>query len=220
MDERILVVLPHPDDESFGFAGSILKYKQAGAHVTYICMTLGEMGRNMGNPPFANRETIREIRKKELEEACRVLQIDELKLMGLRDKTIEFLDQEALAQSLAEMIKDIQPTKILTFYPGYSIHPDHDACGAAVVRAVSLLPKEERPVVYARAITHDCTDILGEANVVHDVSEFFEQKIEALRAHRSQTQEVLKVAETKKEQGFEELQDWMSFEHFWIYAIE
>lgn len=48
-NQHLLVVLPHPDDEAFGVAGTILSHKEAGHDVTYICLTLGEMGRNMGN---------------------------------------------------------------------------------------------------------------------------------------------------------------------------
>ena len=42
--ERILVVYPHPDDEAFSVSGTLAKYIDGGAHVTYACLTLGEMG--------------------------------------------------------------------------------------------------------------------------------------------------------------------------------
>jgi LmbE family N-acetylglucosaminyl deacetylase len=65
MGQHILIILPHPDDEAFGVAGTAAKYLQGGDKVTYACLTLGEMGRNMGIPPFANRVTLPVIRKKE-----------------------------------------------------------------------------------------------------------------------------------------------------------
>lgn len=52
-DERhVLVIFPHPDDETFSSAGTIASYIDAGVPVTYACLTLGQMGRNLGNPPF------------------------------------------------------------------------------------------------------------------------------------------------------------------------
>ena len=55
-DERhVLVIFPHPDDETFSSAGTIASYIDAGVPVTYACLTLGQMGRNLGNPPFATR---------------------------------------------------------------------------------------------------------------------------------------------------------------------
>ncbi|MBK3956939.1 PIG-L family deacetylase, partial [Staphylococcus haemolyticus] len=53
-DERhVLMIFPHPDDETFSSAGTIASYIDNGIPVTYACLTLGQMGRNLGNPPFA-----------------------------------------------------------------------------------------------------------------------------------------------------------------------
>lgn len=73
-EKHVLVIFPHPDDEAFGVSGSISSYIDAGIPVTYACLTLGEMGRNLGNPPFATRESLPEIRRKELEEAAKVME--------------------------------------------------------------------------------------------------------------------------------------------------
>lgn len=37
------------------------------------------MGRNLGNPPFATRESLPSIRERELEEACKVIGITDLR---------------------------------------------------------------------------------------------------------------------------------------------
>ena len=42
------------------------------------------MGRNLGNPPFATRESLPFIRERELEEACKAIGITDLRKMGLR----------------------------------------------------------------------------------------------------------------------------------------
>lgn len=43
MKEHVLVILPHPDDESYGVAGLIALHRQKNIPVTYACATLGEM---------------------------------------------------------------------------------------------------------------------------------------------------------------------------------
>ncbi len=63
-EQHVLVVFPHPDDEAFGVSGTITSYIKQGTPVTYACLTLGEMGRNLGMPPFATRESLPSIRKK------------------------------------------------------------------------------------------------------------------------------------------------------------
>lgn len=44
-DERhVLVIFPHPDDETFSSAGTLASYIQKGIPVTYACLTLGQNG--------------------------------------------------------------------------------------------------------------------------------------------------------------------------------
>src|SRR5690625_1862900 len=113
---HVVIVYPHPDDESFGGAGTIYKCKEAGVPVTYLCGTLGQMGRNMGTPPFANRETLYKFREKELEDACKFLGID-YKLLGYRDKTLEFENKVALATHVKSVLEEINPSLVITHYP-------------------------------------------------------------------------------------------------------
>ncbi len=94
------------------------------------------MGRNMGDPFFANRETLPLLRKQELIDACKAMDITDLRMLGLRDKTLEFEDDEWLADMMEEIIDDVKPSLIVTFYPEHGVHPDHDACGEAVIRAL------------------------------------------------------------------------------------
>lgn len=181
---RILVVLPHPDDEVFPMSGTLAKHVMSGDEITYVCLTLGEMGRNLGNLPFANRVTLPGVRRKELEESCSIIGIQDLRLWGYHDKTIEFEPWEALDRRIAGVIKEIAPQKVYTFYPGYGVHPDHNACGAAVIRTVAAMIPEERPQVL-------CSIGFSEsgprpADIVNDIADVVEKKLGALRAHGSQ----------------------------------
>ncbi len=219
MREHILVVLPHPDDEAFGASGTIALYTNRGVPVTYACATLGEMGRNMGSPPFANRETLPHIRKKELEDACEAIGIKDLRLLGFRDKTLEFEDPEFIADSISELINELKPTLVITHYPGYAVHPDHDACGAATILAVERLPKHERPKVYAMAFSKNCREVLGEPDVLFNIEEVSEQKIASLKAHKSQTFQMMKGLGQKLKVGDPDFTKWLSNESFWTYSL-
>ncbi|WP_246941657.1 bacillithiol biosynthesis deacetylase BshB2 [Bacillus pinisoli] len=217
MKEQILVVLPHPDDEAFGAAGVISLYTKRGVPVTYACATLGEMGRNMGVPPFANRETLPQIRKIELEEACKAMGIQDLRLLGYRDKTLEFEKPEDVADTIHAILVELEPSLVITHYPGYAVHPDHDACGAATILAVSRLPKEKRPTVYGMAFSKDCREKLGEPDVTINIEEVATQKIEALAAHKSQTTQMMSGIQEKLKAGDPDTKRWFSQEVFWTY---
>ncbi|TDQ39774.1 bacillithiol biosynthesis deacetylase BshB2 [Aureibacillus halotolerans] len=220
MTEKLLVVFPHPDDESFGCAGIIAKHIKEGGEVTYACGTLGEMGRNMGSPIFATRESLPLVREVELKEACEALGIQKLRKLGLHDKTIEFESIETLSDMLLKVIKEEQPTKILTHYPNYAVHPDHNALGAATIRAVQKLPKVGRPTVIAHAFSRNHEDHIGEADVVLNVTEFMDTKLAALKAHRSQTENMLKGVELQLSNNDPEALSFFATERFWVVDAE
>lgn len=189
LESGILVVLPHPDDESFASGGTLARASAAGVSTTYLCGTYGDMGRRMGKPAFTNREALRDVRTLELQEACAVLGC-QLRFMGLRDKCVEFEDPAGVGSLVASVIGELQPSVVITFYPGHGVHPDHDALGHATVLAVRSIQASQRPKVLAVAVgeREQILKELGEPHYLCDISEFASRKIDALRAHRSQTE--------------------------------
>ncbi|MCM3764102.1 bacillithiol biosynthesis deacetylase BshB2 [Neobacillus niacini] len=218
-ERHVLVVFPHPDDEAFGVSGTIATHVKNGTPVTYACLTLGEMGRNMGNPPFTNRENLPKIRKQELKEAARVLGIQDLRMLGFRDKTVEFEDDEMLSNVISGLIEELNPSLVITFYPGYSVHPDHEATGAAVVRAVGKMPKAVRPKLHCVAFSNDCVEKLGEADIINNISPVAETKLAAIKAHRSQTETMFKDMEEKLKNQDPQIMVWVNNERFWTYKF-
>lgn len=219
-ERRLLVVFPHPDDESFGISGTIASYAKNGTPVTYACLTLGEMGRHMGNPPFANRETLPLIRKKELQEAAKAIGIEDLRMLGYRDKTIEFEDQEKLITHIGAIIEEINPSLIMSFYPGYAVHPDHDATGEVVVKAVERMPADKRPTLHLVAFSKNCIDEIGPPHIKYTISdEMIETKIAAIKSHRSQTQLIHADMEKKWEEKDPDIITYLQNERFWVYKF-
>jgi len=219
-ERHVLVVFPHPDDEAFGVSGTIASLIKNGSPVTYACLTLGEMGRNMGNPLIATRETLPKIRRKELQAAADAMGIKDLRMLGFRDKTVEFEDEEKLADVMFSLIEELNPSLIITFYPGYSVHPDHEACGRAVVRAVSRLPEEKRPKLHCVAFSNNCVDELGEPDIIHDVSAVQDIKMRTIKAHASQTHLFSADMENKIKNKDPQALAWIQRERFWSYQWE
>lgn len=187
MERHVLVVFAHPDDETFATGGTIALFRAAGVPVTYVCATRGEMGRRMGKPLFANRETLGDLRERELRAACKELGITDLHLLGIWDKTVEFVDPDALTAKVGAIIAAVRPSLVITFHPEYGGHPDHSAIGAATVRAVAALPPEQRPTV--RCPLHPrIADRLGIAVAVIDITAVAAVKQAAVGAHRSQSE--------------------------------
>jgi len=188
-ERGLLVALPHPDDESFSSGGTMALASNAGVPVTYLCGTYGDMGRRMGSPFFATRESMRDVRERELADACRVLGA-RYELLGMRDRMVEFEDPQTVAARVREVIVRLAPSSVITFYPGHAVHPDHDAMGLATQLAVAGIAESARPQLLAVAVgdRQQIRELLGPPHVAVDIRRVRQRKLDALRAHRSQTE--------------------------------
>ena len=150
LNKKILVVLAHPDDESFGMGGTLALYASRGVDVRLVCATRGEMGEI--DPEY--KETIQSaacLRTQELRCAVEQLGLSELYFLNYRDsgmpgaeanhhpKALAAQPVEQVAQEVAHLIREVRPQVVLTFDPigGYR-HPDHIAIQRATVRAFEL----------------------------------------------------------------------------------
>ena len=217
MTERVLVVFPHPDDEAFAVSGTLAKLIAEGAHVTYACLTLGEMGRNLGVPVIANRVTLPQIRKKELIASCQAIGIHDLRCLGYLDKTIEFEPHQKIDHDIKAIIDEVKPTLVITFLPGFSVHPDHNATGEAVIRVLSNVSPQDRPTVWCVAFAHNTYEVKGEPDIAVDISNYLTYKRNALGAHATQVQVDKMFGDWNKD--YDAIVKRFGTEHFWSYRF-
>lgn len=153
----ILWVLAHPDDESFGNAGTMLLAHESGITTGLICATRGEVG-EIRDPRLATRDTLPAVREQELRRAMRLAHLTELRLLGYRDSgmvgTPENDDPRALVNipaveavaHVAGHIRELRPRVVVTFGPdGVYGHPDHIATGALTDAAVLEAANNDQP---------------------------------------------------------------------------
>lgn len=219
-ERHVLVIFPHPDDESYCVPGTISAYIENGTPLTYVCLTLGDMGRALGNPPFATRESLRDIREQELGKAVNVLGIKDVRLMGFRDKTLEFETPGKLKKMVLEFIEELNPSLIISFYPGYAVHPDHDATGEAVVEALAEMPKSKRPTFHAIAFSNNHEAEIGPPDFKNSVKKYAYRKLDALRAHASQFASTVVDVERQYKEGVPKVVEWLEVETFWVYPFK
>ena len=176
----------------------------------------------MGKPFFANRETLPKIREQELREACAILGISDLRMMGFRDKTLEFEDPEKLIGLISDMIAELNPSLIITYYPGYCVHPDHEALAEATMEAVRRLPERDRPKIHCQAFSKGHEEELGLRDVILDTSSVWETWYRAIKAHKSQTGirvEQMERALSGNEQERQSVIEGLSQEGLYTYAV-
>lgn len=130
--KRMLVILAHPDDESYGMGGTLAKYSHQGVQIILICATRGEAG--ISGKQSAETGKIRE---HELRQAAMHLGI-EVYFLGYQDGQLADGDQTELFEHIACWIDMVHPQVILTFGPeGVSGHPDHVTVSKMVTRVVN-----------------------------------------------------------------------------------
>lgn len=147
INRRILSVLAHPDDESFGMGGTLALYAEQGVEVYLVCATRGEAG-EVGPEYLQNYESIGELREAELRCAAGHLGLTSVHFLDYRDsgmtgsaannhpEALVQADMEEVASKIVHYIRKIKPQVVLTFDPigGYR-HPDHIAIHEATVKA-------------------------------------------------------------------------------------
>ena len=60
----LMTIFAHPDDESFGMAGSLARAVMTGRPVTIVCATRGEEGK-IADPSLATQENLGQVREQE-----------------------------------------------------------------------------------------------------------------------------------------------------------
>jgi LmbE family N-acetylglucosaminyl deacetylase len=125
---RVLVVFPHPDDETVSCGGTIRRLADAGAQVTLMLLTGGERG----TPSGALDQQLQAIRQDEAQRAARILGISEVVHEEFPDgHIVEHASQ--VSSSLAKVIARFAPDLIVTYdRAGLDGHPDHIACSDIV----------------------------------------------------------------------------------------
>jgi len=145
--ERLLAVLAHPDDESFGPGGTLALYAARGVDVHLICATQGEVG-TVKPEDLAGYKDISQLRQAELACAVQILGIKQLHYLGYRDSGMPGSEDNRHAGALAaapldevvakvtQHIRQIRPQVVITFDPvgGYH-HPDHIMVHKATLEA-------------------------------------------------------------------------------------
>lgn len=135
---RVLVVVAHPDDESFGLGGLIGAFAEAGSEVTVECLTRGESS-TLG----AADVDLAAIRSGELGVAARRLGVADIALHDLPDGRLARHLSEA-RRLVERAVERVRPEGLLVFDPvaGVTGHLDHEAASraAALVAAERGLP--------------------------------------------------------------------------------
>jgi len=190
-------MVAHPDDIDFGSGGSVATWTGEGHEVSYCLVTDGDAG---GFDEGISRPDMAVLRRKEQTAAAAILGVTDLHFLGWPDGRI-YVTHE-LRRDLSRVIRTVRPDRVVTSSPTrnlrsmYGSHPDHTAVGEATMCAV--YPDARNPFAHPELLADEglAAHTVGELWITHmgegadhyiDTTDAYERKVEALRAHESQT---------------------------------
>jgi LmbE family N-acetylglucosaminyl deacetylase len=226
---RLAGVFAHPDDDTFGLAGTVAMGRGE-IEYTVVVATSGESGQ-ISDPSLAARGNLAEVREEEERQALRAAGAADARVHFLRypDGGLKEVPRPKLVGDVAHLLKEALPHVVVTFGPeGITKHDDHITIGAAATEAFHqaraeategdprgafqrllyvAIPGSELDrfweTLRAQGIDIGNPDDLfmprgvPDRTITHrvDCSRVLKTKLEALRAHRTQREEVEQIPE-------------------------
>ena len=136
---KLLAVLAHPDDESFGIGSTLAKYASEGVETYLLCATRGERGRYGEAEESPGMDIVGKAREEELYNAANILGIMEVNFLDYVDGDLDKAPHKQAIDKIAGHIRRIKPDVIITFdSEGAYGHPDHIAISQFTTAAVMV----------------------------------------------------------------------------------
>ena len=168
---RVLVFAPHPDDETIGCGGAIMRHIARGDTVQVTIVTDGAKG--VRTCPV---EEYIQVRKQEARNACAALGVQTCEFLDFADQGLEI--SAGTFAVIRNHLRAYQPDAV--YCPSLNeIHTDHIKTAALVLAAARSMHRPIQTLEYEVGNPVD-------ANLLIDISDLIEQKIAALRCYPSQ----------------------------------
>ena len=166
-----LIFAPHPDDETFGMGGSILKAKKEGIDVHLVILTDGSLGGDQIN--------LAETRKRETEKVSKILGINSLSFWGETDRAL--VNNHIITKKACQAILETNPATV--YFPGpLEVHPDHRTAALIVWEALQKMRQKD---IYPEPISYEI-GVQNPVNMLINISGQIKTKQKAMDLYVSQ----------------------------------
>lgn len=183
MSKKILVIAPHPDDETLGAGGTIAKFSSRGDHV-FVLVASGHL------PPLYTRDQY-ETTVREAQAAFGILGVAASRFLEIPATMVADEPHHSLNKKIMSVVTELEPQIVLCPFPDR--HVDHRAVFDSVMVAT-------RPVGVGAGIELIAAyETLSEThwnaphiepnfvpNMVVDITEYEDRKAQALACYKSQ----------------------------------
>lgn len=182
--KNVIVIAPHPDDETLGCGGTLLKHKANGDNVA--CVFVTNIFENQGFSTTKIQE-----RQLEIEQVANMYCFDNVYKLDYPTATLDSTSLLKLIPDISKVFEAFEPN--IVYIPNYSdIHSDHRIIfGAAIACTKSFrYPSIEKILMYETISETEFAPINHfEPNYFIDISDYFKKKLEIMKIYKSEVQE-------------------------------
>lgn len=182
---KIIVVTPHPDDETLGCGGVLLKYKEQNDQIYWLIVTrMGDL--------FADAKKNK--REQEIKQVAEKYQFERVYQLGFEAATLDQITSSDLIGEISKVFRQVAPNIVYAPYPS-DIHSDHKAVFDATMACTKWFryPTVEKVLAYETLSETDFT-INPDANtfrpnVFVNIEAYLDKKIEIMNIYESEISE-------------------------------
>ncbi len=181
--KNIVVIAPHPDDETLGCGGTLLKLKQLGSRIHWV------IGTRMTEEDGFSAERIAS-REKEIEGVAAAFGFDSVHQLNLPTTRLDSLEFKNIVGHISSLFSEIRPD--LVFVQNRSdIHSDHRILFEAVMSCCKWFryPSIKKIMMYEVPSETDAIPALPESvfmpNSFSDISGYIDKKVDIMKNYYS-----------------------------------
>ncbi len=184
MNDTILVVAVHPDDETLGCGGTLLKHREQGDALHWLIVTAMSEAANYAPEPIARR-------RQEIESVTAAYGFKSVHQLGLPPARVDQEPLHRLVENVSRIIREIEPT-VLYLPFAHDIHSDHRAAFQGIYSCTKTFRHPFiRRVCAMETLTETefAPNFPGQTfapNLFVDISPFLERKLEIMALYQSE----------------------------------
>jgi LmbE family N-acetylglucosaminyl deacetylase len=183
MKDRVLVVAPHPDDETLGCGGTLMRLHKQGAELTWMIVT------GISEESGWHSERVRQ-RDAEIARVAELIGFSSVVNLRLPTARLDTIPMSELIDAFSKVFDSTQPEQV--FLPSrLDVHTDH----RMVFDAAAACTKWFRNPSVRRVLAYETisetgfglnTELIFHPNYFVDISDFLDRKVEAVSIYKSE----------------------------------
>lgn len=176
-----VVIAPHPDDETLGAGGTLLRLARAGCELHWMILTEMQVEYGWSHARVAQRQG-------EIEQVAARLGFSSVHNLGLQPAGLDQLPMANLIEKMGEALDSINPDTLIVPWRG-DAHSDHRVAFDAATAVSKVFRRPGIRRVLSMEILSETDGTHGEAlapNYFVDISDVLEEKIDIMRIYQSE----------------------------------